>query len=78
MALKDRADIGDVLLRGPRCGVDRVLRGLNQEDRQTLIEWLDADSGRESEWIARQVRAEGHDLSGETVARHRRRICRCA
>jgi hypothetical protein len=62
-------------LKGPICTVCTLVANLSPEDAKALQEAFD-DFGFTSAAIARALKAEGHDISPNTVVRHRKRECR--
>lgn len=63
--------------KGPPCSIATALSNLDPEDSDFLRELL-ADPDKPSSRISLALRAEGHEISQITVARHRRGECRCA
>lgn len=70
--------------QGPKCGVARLLRALDDEDRADLQAMLDGP--RKSTDLARFINDELHDevravldgqIQHQTLARHRRGDCHC-
>lgn len=62
---------------GPLCTVGRLLDGLNDDDRATLLGWLQ-DRTITSARITLALRARiAPDIGEHTIARHRRKMCRC-
>jgi hypothetical protein len=61
--------------RGGRCSVESILTELNDIDARALTDAI--ESHMQSSDIARALRLEGHDIAGNTVARHRRGDCSC-
>ena len=57
---------------GPICQVCRLLDKLDDADAAALRTAL-ADAAFNHEAISRALTAEGHDIQGQTVARHRKR-----
>ena len=62
-------------LKGPICTVCTLVAGLSADDATALQEAFD-DFGFTSAAIARALKAEGHDVSPNTVIRHRKKECR--
>jgi hypothetical protein len=62
-------------LKGPICTVCTLMVGLSADDAAALQKAFD-DFGFTSAAIARALKAEGHDISPNTVIRHRKRECR--
>lgn len=62
---------------GPCCTMGTLIAGLNDIDRQALINALRLDSGITGEQIAEALRAEGYRMGGTTVRRHRNGKCDC-
>lgn len=63
--------------KGPACQVCSLLDVLDDADRESLLSAL-VDFSLSGEAISRALLAEGHDIQGQTVQRHRRRRCRGA
>lgn len=62
--------------RGGTCSVAAVLQQLDDEDRQTLVEWI-RNPDIESTAIAEHLAQHGVTLADQPLQRHRRRMCRC-
>lgn len=62
-------------LKGPICTVCTLVASLSPDDAKALQEAF-ADQGFTSAAIARALKAEGHDVSPNTVIRHRKGECR--
>ncbi len=62
-------------LKGPKCTICTLVSQLTPEDAAALQEAFD-DLAFTSAAIARALKAEGHDISANTVVRHRKRECR--
>jgi hypothetical protein len=77
VSLREAAQAVESTKPGPKCGVHILKLELEKDDRATLVEWLDPDSGRKSSWIADVLKSEDHDISEITIARHRRGKCSC-
>jgi len=58
------------------CGVVRLLDTLDKEDRSDLIKALDNTKITGSA-IHRALQKNGHEISGNTIRRHRRKDCPC-
>ena len=62
---------------GPLCTVGRLLDGLNDEDRATLLGWLQ-DKNLTTATITLALRSRIAPKIGDyTIQRHRRKLCRC-
>lgn len=74
MALKDAlvANIG--AKKGPVCTACLAIESMSKEDRADLQAALD-DPIYTSMGIARALKAEGYEVSGQTLQRHRRGDC---
>lgn len=77
MDLADLASTRRPHRRGPECGVRIVLDEMSDEQRELLAQAL-ANPFASAVDIARAVDDLGFHVSDQTVARHRRKICRCA
>ncbi len=60
---------------GPSCSVGLALAAMDDDDRATLLGWV--GDGRQWSWIAAVMREAGIRLTGITLSRHFRGICRC-
>ena len=60
---------------GSRCTVGILFETLDDIDKQALLNAI--ESPMQSTAIARALRAEGHEVAGPTLARHRRGDCTC-
>jgi len=74
MALKDAlvANIG--AKKGPVCTACIAINSMTEEDQRDLKVALD-DPVYTSMGIARALKAEGYEVSGQTLQRHRRGDC---
>jgi cytochrome c553 len=63
-------------IRGPRCAFRTVYEKLGKDDAQVLSEWI-SNLEIPATVISVALRAEGHQVSADSVQRHRRRVCRC-
>jgi cytochrome c553 len=63
-------------IRGPRCAFRSVYEKLEKQDAETLAEWIN-NLEIPATVISVALRAEGHQVSADSVQRHRRRVCRC-
>lgn len=63
-----------------RCPVAQILAVLDDQERAELLEALE-DTGIRGGNLAKVLEARGHRITGEAIARHRRRArgngCRC-
>ena len=75
MTLAERLTATNVGEPGPRCTVCVLLAELTDADRATLSDALAGDVYT-SRQIADALTAEGHPVRNNTVARHRRGVCR--
>lgn len=75
MSLADRLSKPAPRTPHPRCGIAVLLDALTDDDKAAVQTALDGDwtSGA----IATELQAEGHQVSHQTVARHRRGECSC-
>ena len=77
-----RMSLADAFADVPRprnsnvCSVRRILVGMMEDDRATLHAMLD-DPTVESVRIAAALELIGVEIGPHTIARHRRRMCRC-
>ena len=74
MGLKDALVANVGTKKGPVCSVCIAISVMDEEDRADLMLALD-DPVYTSMGISRALRAEGYDVSGQTLQRHRRRDC---
>ena len=72
-ALKEASDNGG---QKSTCLTRRVLMDMSEEDRAVLQNALN-DTGISTSVIFRALRSEGHNLSYDSVYRHRRGVCLC-
>lgn len=74
MSLRDR--IEKVKTQTVTCSVGLFMETLTEEQREEFIELCESDEL--SSILAKAVNAEyGVTIAGQTVARHRRRECKC-
>ncbi len=62
--------------KGPQCSVKAILTSIDGEKRDAMaaaLEDLSIDSSAISRWLLKN----GHDAKPHTLARHRRKECRC-
>jgi hypothetical protein len=61
---------------GPKCGIAKMLEGLDAADRD---EWLLvlADRGHQHSVLGRVAKRRGLNVSNATIARHRQGLCSC-
>lgn len=62
--------------KGPQCGVGAIFASLEGEHKSAMAAALD-DQTIESGAISRWLLKNGHDAKPHSVARHRRKECRC-
>lgn len=62
--------------KGPKCTLFALWAKLNPEETKDLAEAL-ADLGISGVAIARALQKRGHKISGDTIQRHRRKVCNC-
>jgi hypothetical protein len=74
-ALSKAAETVGVKQRGPSCTVGTALAAMDDEDRATLLGWVDA--ARQWSWIAAVLREAGVRISDYTLRRHFDGRCRC-
>ena len=65
-----------VIRQGSTCKVALIIPKLDDESAQDLAELI-ADLNVNAELIGRTLRAMGHPIQGQTIARHRRGDCLC-
>lgn len=75
MKLKD-AIHAQTTLPGPKCGLEILFATLSKPDIADLSECL-ADPSLKHTQISRGLRAEGHTVSADIIARHRKGECSC-
>jgi hypothetical protein len=73
--LAERLAATNAGLPGAMCAVCRLLTELAEPDHGTLTQAL-AGTDYTAKQIAAALTAEGHRVTGGTVARHRRKECR--
>ena len=61
--------------QGGTCGVQTLLARLSPSEQDELNEAL--ASSVHSKALARALQARGHEMGYHTIARHRRRDCKC-
>jgi hypothetical protein len=74
MGLKDALAANAVTKKGPVCTVCTAISLMPEDDRNDLQVALN-DPVYTSMGIARAMKAEGYDVSGQTLQRHRRGDC---
>lgn len=74
MALKDALVANAGTKKGPVCSACTAISMMSEDDRVDLQVALD-DPIYTSMGIARALKAEGYDISGQTLQRHRRGDC---
>lgn len=74
MALKDALVANVGTKKGPVCTACTAIQSMSAEDQADLQIALD-DPVYTSMGIARALKAEGYDISGQTIQRHRRGDC---
>jgi len=74
VALSDALLMETAKRKGPRCTMCVLVESLDKEDAAVLAEYL-ANPNVPSTAIGRALAREGHNISGETVRRHRDRRC---
>ena len=74
MALKDALVANAGTKKGPVCSACIAISMMSEDDRIDLQVALD-DPIYTSMGIARALKAEGYDISGQTLQRHRRGDC---
>ena len=65
---------------GLPCGVSKVLRAVEEQDRDTLEKILakpSVDGGVSSRQIHELLISEGHNIAYSSIGLHRRKQCRC-
>lgn len=58
------------------CSIEIAKMKLNKTDREALIKALE-DISIPSSFIGRALKKEGFNITGQTIARHRRKECTC-
>jgi hypothetical protein len=58
------------------CLPARILADLDPAEAKALSVALDG-ADVSPEWVAEVLRKNGHQITGGTIRRHRRRLCRC-
>lgn len=74
-ALSKAAETVGARHRGPSCSVGTALAAMDDDDRTTLLGWVEA--GRMWSWIARVLGEAGLRISDYTLRRHFDGRCRC-
>jgi hypothetical protein len=74
MGLKDALAANAVTKKGPVCTACTAINMMSEDDRADLQVALD-DPVYTSMGISRALKAEGYEVSGQTIQRHRRRDC---
>jgi hypothetical protein len=65
-------------IKGPSCGITKILAKLADDDRALVQSWLAATKDEVGHaHIARTLTAVGHRVDAATVGRHRRGECLC-
>lgn len=62
--------------KGPACSMGIILRSINGDQAKALnaaMSDVDIQSGAIAKWLGKQ----GFDCKSHTIARHRRKECRC-
>lgn len=62
--------------KGPQCSVQAILTSIDGEKKAAMVAAL-GDSSIDSSAISKWLLKNGHDAKPHTLARHRRRECRC-
>jgi hypothetical protein len=66
------------VVKGPSCGIAKILAQLSDDDRQLVQGWLAASKDEVGHaHIARTLTRVGHRVDGSSVGRHRRGECLC-
>lgn len=76
MPLRETANTIPQKRPGFSCGIEKALYKLQGDDHTWLVQQL-ANEDVTAQWISDVLRAEGHDVSQNVVARHRSGRCRC-
>jgi hypothetical protein len=71
------ADAPEPTIKGPRCGVGRLLTSLPEADAEILRQVL-ANDAWTAKRIVERLGGAGHRVSKSAVARHRLGECMCA
>jgi hypothetical protein len=71
------ADAPAPQIRGPRCGVGRLLSSLPEADADVLRQVM-ADDAWTSKRISERLSGAGHRISRASIARHRLGECLCS
>lgn len=61
---------------GGTCGVALLIPQLDPESAKDLLQLIAGDQVT-AETLATTLRTLGHDIAGQTIARHRRGACKC-
>ena len=75
MGLADSLEANKSTLKGPMCSVCHLTTRLDPKER-AVLESAFNDDVYTSAAITRALKAEGHEVSTHSVARHRRGECR--
>lgn len=67
---------GDDLVRRPECTIKALLLSLPDKERDALLAAMN-NPAKSHTFISRVLRDEGHNISSNTVGRHRRGDCSC-
>jgi len=62
--------------QGPSCGVSILLQSVDDEYRGEVLHML-AQHGLQATSIAAVLKEDGHSIGPDSIARHRRKACRC-
>lgn len=66
-------------IKGPACGIARLLLQLDADDRALVESWLAADKNTIAHaHISRALTKVGHRVDASSVGRHRRGECLCS
>lgn len=75
MSLRSALEASTAHRKGPRCSVANLLDTLDDDDRQALLDAFASDLQHAQ--ITRALKAEGHRVGDQTIARHRGGECSC-
>lgn len=78
MSLAAAAELVPESRKGPSCTIATLIDQLDDEDRTQLNAWIELPSSAMSHSrLARILRAAGHNVGTDPLARHRKGECAC-